>query len=246
MGEALFASITRPIRGLDEVEMEEWHRKGHPVDPTENGISHKARVGEKSYVLGYLAPALTRHVGTIILAWRGLDRLQVFPPEAIEEFQAAVSASASLTYTETNAHLVVTEEFGKEAAKALVRELDRLAQAGDPGRDVEVAFEWDPALPRVNVDLTKVGLHRLQETFRRCEPPIREIFASLIQGWAVAGGAVECRRPGRVYLKLRSAEHGCGKCRAGRPQGEAGAGYRPALEAGPRRLCLPELRAGGG
>ena len=170
----------------------------------------------------------------------------MFPPEAIEAFQTAVSASTSLTYTETNAHLAVTEEFGKEAAKALVRELDLLAQTGDPARDVEVAFAWDSDLPQVNVGLTSESLRRLQETFRRCEPPIREIFASLIQGWAVAGGAVECRRPGRVYLKLRSAEDGCGKCRAGRPQGEAGAGYRPALEPGPRRLCLPELPSGGG
>jgi len=141
-GEILFVSITRPIRGLDEVEMEEWHRKGHPVDPTENGISLRAKVGEKNYALGNLAPALARHPGTIILAWRALQRYQVFPPEAIEAFQTAVSASTSLTYTETNAHLAVTEEFGKEAAKALVRELDRLAQTGDPARDVEVAFAW--------------------------------------------------------------------------------------------------------
>ena len=208
-GEVLFVSITRSIRGLDEVEvedailsvltiadlyderleeflgrlppamaqlpdiklrpkqalaigarlayanphaqlvfrtmMEEWHRKGHPVDPTENGISLRAKVGEKNYGLGYLAPALARHPGTIILAWRALQRYQVFPAEAIEAFQAAVSASTSLTYTETNAHLAVTEEFGKEAAKALVRELDRLAQTGDPARDVEVAFAWDAA-----------------------------------------------------------------------------------------------------
>jgi hypothetical protein len=33
----------------------------------------------------------------------------------------------------------------------------------------------------------------------------------LIQGWANAGGTVECRRPGRVYLKLRTAEHEFGK-----------------------------------
>ena len=144
-GEMLFVAITRPIRGLDEVEMEECHPKGHPVDPTENGIALKARSGEKSHTLGYLAPALARDVGTIILAWRALQRYQVFPPEAIERFQTAVSASTSLTYTETNAHLAVTEEFGKEAAKALVRELDRLAQTGDPARDVEVALEWDAA-----------------------------------------------------------------------------------------------------
>ncbi|HLC01710.1 MAG TPA: hypothetical protein VJK02_01610 [Anaerolineales bacterium] len=144
-GEMLFVAITRPIRGLDEVEMEECHPKGHPADPTENGIALKARSGEKSHTLGYLAPALARDVGTIILAWRALQRYQVFPPEAIERFQTAVSASTSLTYTETNAHLAVTEEFGKEAAKALVRELDRLAQTGDPARDVEVALEWDAA-----------------------------------------------------------------------------------------------------
>ena len=141
-GEILFVSITRPIRGLDEIEMEEWHRKGHPIDPGENAISLKVRVGEKSYALGYLAPALARHPGTIILAWRALQRYQVFPPEAIEAFQTAVSASTSLTYTETNAHLHVTEDFGPEPAKTLVRELDRLAQTGDPARDVEVAFAW--------------------------------------------------------------------------------------------------------
>jgi hypothetical protein len=226
--------------------MEEWHRKGHPVDPTENGISLRARVGEKNYALGYLAPALARHPGTIILAWRALQRYQVFPAEAIEAFQTAVSASTSLTYTETNAHLAVTEEFGKEAAKALVRELDRLAQTGDPARDIEVALAWDPDLPQVNVSLTNESMRRLQETFRRCEPPIREIFARLMQGWADVGGTVECRRPGRVYLKLRTAEHEYGKCRAGRSPGEAGAGHRPTLEPGPRRLCLPELRSGGG
>ena len=107
-------------------------------------IALKARVAEKNHSLGYLAPALARHPGTIILAWRALQRYQVFPAEAIEAFQTAVSASTSLTYTETNAHLAVTEEFGKEAAKALVRELDRLAQTGDPARDVEVGFAWDP------------------------------------------------------------------------------------------------------
>ena len=53
--------------------MEEWHRKGHPVDPTENGISLRAKVGEKNYALVYLAPALARHPGTIILAWRALQ-----------------------------------------------------------------------------------------------------------------------------------------------------------------------------
>jgi hypothetical protein len=94
-GEILFMAITRSIRGLDEVEMEEWHRKGHPVDPGENGISLKAKVGEKSYALGCLAPALARHPGTIILAWRALQRYRVFPPEAIEAFQAAVSGSAN-------------------------------------------------------------------------------------------------------------------------------------------------------
>jgi len=191
--------------------MEEWHRKGHPIDPGERGISLKAKVGKKSYGLGYLAPAMARDVGTIILAWRGLPRLQVFPPKAIEAFQSAVSASANLTLTETNAHLHITEEFGPEAAKALVRDLDRLAQAGDPSRDVEVVFQWDADLPQVDVGLTNESMHRLQETFRRCEPPVREIFARLIQGWADAGGTVECRRPGRVYLKLRSAEHVFGK-----------------------------------
>jgi len=187
-GEILFVSITRPIRGLNEVEMAEWHRKGHPVDPAENGISLRATVGEKSYALGYLAPALARHPGTIILAWRALKRYQVFPPEAIEAFQTAFSASASLTYTEANAHLAVTEEFGKEAAKTLVRELDRLAQTGDPARDVEVTFAWDPDLTQVDGGLTNESLRRLQETFRRCEPPIREIFARLMQGWGDAGG----------------------------------------------------------
>ena len=127
-----------------------------------------------------------------------------------------------------------------------MRELDRLAQTGDPARDVEVACAWDSDLPQVNVGLTNESLLRLQETFRRCEPPIREVFARLMQGWADAGGTAECRRPGRVYLKLRTAEHECGKCRAGRSPGEAGAGDRPALEPGPRRLCLPELRSGGG
>ena len=82
-------------------------------------IALKARVAEKNHSLGYLAPALARHPGTIILAWRALQRYQVFPAEAIEAFQTTVSASTSLTYTETNAHLAVTEEFGKEAATAI-------------------------------------------------------------------------------------------------------------------------------
>jgi len=51
---------------------------------------------------------------------------------------------------------------------------------------------------------------------------------------------------GRVYLKLRTAEHEYGKCRASRSPGEARAGHRPALEPGPGRRCLPQLRAGGG
>jgi hypothetical protein len=45
-GEILFVAIARPIRGLDEVEMEEWHRKGLPIVPGENGIALKARVAD--------------------------------------------------------------------------------------------------------------------------------------------------------------------------------------------------------
>jgi len=82
-------SITRPIRGLDEVVMEEWHRKGHPIDPEENGIALKARVGEKSHTLGNLAPALARDAGQrssgrrrrrrLSASWTGWPR-QVTPP----------------------------------------------------------------------------------------------------------------------------------------------------------------------
>lgn len=38
-GDTLFVATARPIRGLDEVGVEEWHRKGHPIDPGERGIA---------------------------------------------------------------------------------------------------------------------------------------------------------------------------------------------------------------
>jgi hypothetical protein len=102
----------------------------------------------------------------------------------------------------------VTEEFGKEAAKALVRELDRFDQAGDPAGDVEVTFAWDPALAQVDVGLTNESLRRLQETFRRHELLLKALsgrtnssLAGLqrclpgrperrMYNWIVRGGAV--------------------------------------------------------
>jgi len=104
-------------------------------------------------------------------------------------------ASPSLTLTETNAHLHITKDFGPEAAKTLVRDLDQLAQAGDPSRDVEAVFQWDADLPQVDVGLTNESMHRLQETFRRCEPRIQETLASLNQGWVDA--PVAAPRPRR-------------------------------------------------
>jgi hypothetical protein len=47
----------------------------------------------------------------------------------------------------------------------------------------------------------------LQDTFRRFEKRIQDLFSLLINGWAEAGGEVQCQRPGRIYLQFDTGEH---------------------------------------
>jgi hypothetical protein len=50
--------------------------------------------------------------------------------------------------------------------------------------------------------LSHETLTAIQETLYVCDPRVRRVFSVLLDGWRAAGGAVQCNRPGRIYLRM--------------------------------------------
>jgi len=191
--------------------MERWQKAGYVVDPGTTGIGLKTSVGSKSYSLGGMRPGVGERRQLIILGWEGLRKQKVFPDKAIDRFQAAVLKIADPKVTESTAHIEVTESFDRERAKALLQAMYALAKAARPDFAVEEAFEWDPSLPKMTLEVGAKTLAGIQETLQACDPRVQQMYATLIESWNQTGGTVQCSRPGRIYLKFKSREHEFGE-----------------------------------
>jgi hypothetical protein len=190
--------------------MERWYRSGFIVDPGSSGNSFKVQLDSERYSLASIRPGVGERRQLIVLGWEGLRRRGIFSREAVDRFQAAVSKITALQATESTAHLEVTEAFDKQSARRLLKAWRDLARAARPSTE-EAKFEWDPDLPPVELKVGEKTLAGIQETLQACEVRVQRIYARLIEGWNQAGGTVQCSRPGRVYLKLKSREHEFGE-----------------------------------
>jgi hypothetical protein len=50
----------------------------------------------------------------------------------------------------------------------------------------------------------------IKTTLEACSETTSEIITLLIDGWNAAGGIVQCAKPGRVYLKMKTKAHQTG------------------------------------
>lgn len=55
---------------------------------------------------------------------------------------------------------------------------------------------------------------------------MQQLYATLIEGWAQAGGTVQCMRMGRIYLKFQAREHKFNLAVLAAPKGKRG----PAID----------------
>jgi hypothetical protein len=154
-----------------------------------------------------MRPAQDGLPSLVILGWQGLRERKVFPPQAIDKYQSAVAKITDLKITETAAHITISEAFNRDSAKALLRAMRALAKSVQPELDEEEVFEWDPNLPKMEIEVGPKTLAGIQETLQACEPRVQDLYATLIEGWNRAGGTVQCSRPGRIYLKFKTREH---------------------------------------
>jgi hypothetical protein len=190
--------------------LEGWQNAGHivVVDPDTTRVGLKIELGSGPrltlYTLAAVRPSLGSRRRLLILGWEGLREGDVFPPEAIDAFQASVTEIAGLQPVENTAYIEVTEAFGLPQARALLWALRHLAQnACVPEQE---PYIWDPSLPAVNARLGQKTLAGIQAALLACEPRVRLMFVRLIEGWSKTGGTVHCYRPGRIYLRLRTRE----------------------------------------
>jgi len=59
--------------------------------------------------------------------------------------------------------------------------------------------------------LGSVTAKNIKTTLNTCSGRAREIFTLLINGWNAAGGIIQCAKPGRVYLKIKTKTHQIGR-----------------------------------
>lgn len=187
--------------------MERWQSYGYIVDPRSAGIGLKIPLDTKEYSLGAMGPAQDGLPSLVILGWEGLRKLKVFPPRAVDRYQSTVAKITDLKITETTAHITITEAFNRDRAKALLRAMRTLAKSAQPELAQAEVFEWDPKLPKMEIEVGPKTLAGIQETLQACQPRVQDLYATLIEGWNRAGGPVQCTRPGRIYLKFKTREH---------------------------------------
>jgi len=204
---AVLAHSDSHARDIFRYLMERWQRYDYVVDPAEAGIGLKIPLGDKSYSLASMGPSHGDSPALLILGWESLRKRRAFPAKAIDKYQKAVTKIIELTkVTESTAHIEVTESFDLESAKALLRAMRALAKEAQPERDDE-PVTWPPNLPQMDIDVGDVTLANMRDTLLACEREVQNKFAVLIEGWAQAGGTVQCSKPGRIYLKFKTREH---------------------------------------
>jgi hypothetical protein len=193
---ALLAAFDPHRRAIVRHLLENWVKAGYFFETSHGGIGLKIPFGPKKYTLAGIRVGVRTLSPMVILGWEGLRKQAAFPAEAIDRFQSEVAGIAAVNPTESTAHLEITPEFETRQAQQLVKAFDRLAKS--------VQHEKvQPAQP--------VTPPNIEATLSACDPHARQVFSRLIQGWEDAGGIIQCKSPGRIYLKMQTGEHEYGE-----------------------------------
>jgi hypothetical protein len=211
--QVIYSVLTRCNRQVQEIYtflMEKWVKFGFFVETTASSIVLDIPYGNRTARLAVLLPGLseglavlqptgTAYPPAIILFWESLQKYQGFPVESIDIYQKTVKKITALHLTESSAHIDMGDQFDLKVARALLKAMKTLAQSVHPER-IEEPTTSGPVTPD-NIRLTLAA----------CSDHVQATYRELVDGWKAAGGTVQSRKPGRIYLKMKTKSHRSGK-----------------------------------
>jgi len=179
--------------------MENWRRSGFEVATTAQTIVLDAPCGERTSPIAVLiegdAMDKSSRPAAIVLCWDKLRKQKPFPRDALDTYQNTVRGIALLHVTPSSAHIYLVTTFTLAQAKRLLKAMKEFAGCIRP----ELAEPPPPVKP--------VTPDNMRGTLRLCPPDAQAIFKRLIAGWMSAGGAVQAKQTGRIYLRLKTKAH---------------------------------------
>jgi hypothetical protein len=182
--------------------MENWSRAGFQVATTPQTIMLYAPCGEGKLLIAVLiggdASGERSRPAAIVLCWDKLRKQKPFPRSALDAYQNTVRGIAPLHVTQSFAHFYLEKTFTLAQAKRVLKAMKKLAGCIRP----ELA-EPPPFVKPVTPD-------NMRGTLKLCPPETQAIFKKLIAGWMGAGGVVQAKQIGRIYLRLKTKAHRSG------------------------------------
>jgi hypothetical protein len=182
--------------------MESWSRADFEVATTPQTIVLDAPCGEGTFPIAVLiegdASDERSRPAAIVLCWDKLRRQKQFPRDALDKYQNTVRGIAPLHVTPSSAHIYLEKTFTLAQAKRLLKAMKNLAGCIRP----ELA-EPPPTVKPLTPDT-------LRGTLKLCPPEAQAIFKKLMAGWMGAGGILQARQTGRIYLRLKTKAHRSG------------------------------------
>lgn len=183
--------------------MEKWTRAGFVVGRTARAIVLDApAAAPHANRIAMLMPGDSSTPGSgpagICLFWENLRSQKQFPSAAVDTYQAKVRKIAQVRETASSAHIRVDESLDHACVVALLEAMKVLARAIRP----ELA-----EAPATSKPVTPTNL---RETLAMCAPDIQKVFAVLVEGWEAAGGTVQAKQAGRIYLRMKTKRHSSG------------------------------------
>jgi hypothetical protein len=175
--------------------MEKWGRAGFEVATTPVSIVLAAPCGKKPALIAVLIHPSNGRPAAICLCWDSLRKRKQFPCDALDAYQSSVRRIAPLHVTPSSAHIRVEKSFSLAQAKQLFKAMKNLASC----IRLELA-EPPPPVKSVTPD-------NMRATLKLCPPEAQAIFKKLITGWMGAGGVVQGKQTGRIYLRLKTKAH---------------------------------------
>jgi hypothetical protein len=207
---SLLESCNAQVQEIYTEIMESWVRSGNIVGTTSFSAVLDIPYGDRTARFAMLTPGLSKgravmipagrpYPPRIILFWGSLRKFyKGFPAECIDKYQKTVRKIAPIHTTRASAYIEMSDKFDVSAARSLLKAMRTLAKTvrpemvGKPGTS-------GPVTP-----------DNIRQTLLTCLVPVQEIYRQLMDGWKAAGGSVQCAKPGRIYLRMKTKEHARG------------------------------------
>jgi hypothetical protein len=194
----VMASSDAHAQEMQRYLMEKWVKAGFIVGATSQMVVLDVPYGNQTTRLGFILSPNPEQNPRFGLSWESLRKMSGFPKSAVDAYQKSVKAIHELRPTQSGAYIELDDKFTSEEARGLIKAMSKLAASVVPEE-----IEASPIVKPVSPDNTKT-------TLETCGEHAREVFNLLIGGWNAAGGTVQCSKPGRIYLRLKTKAHRSG------------------------------------